>query len=300
MHDVAPKPAFGGSDTVVFLPVHPRVPQPAPDAGETTKPPLVENAYAYADKASYRHLETAAYYRALDAARSAKQGEKVATMAAAVHALADEVWTNVRAEAEPAGRPSQIACAPGCGACCHQLVAIAPAEAAVIAQFVAQNFTAEERAELAERVRALDTATRDKTAIERARMRLPCAFLVNGRCSIYAARPLRCRGVHSRDASHCGWVLVNPDAAAERRGKRTGPGPFLVASVKIMDAALTGLARACRTIAVDGESLELTAGVRIALAIPELEQHLTAGDPIFAAAALPGPAGDVPALPPPD
>jgi hypothetical protein len=297
MHDVEPKPAFVASDSVVFLATHPRgasLTGPAPAAA--APPP---NAYAKADKANYRHLETAAYYRALDAARSAAAGDRVAAMARAVHALADEVWASVRAEAEPASQPSQIACASGCGACCHQLVAIAPAEAAAIARFVDQRFTPEQRKDLAERVGTLDTATRGKTAIDRARLRLPCAFLADGRCSIYDARPLRCRAVHSRDAGHCGWVLVNPDAAAQQRGARSDAGPYLVAPAKIMDAALTGLARACRSIGIDGVSLELTAATRIALAVPDLERNMAAGEPVFAAAMLPDPPVGLPALPPP-
>jgi hypothetical protein len=300
MHDVEPKPAFAASDSVVFLATHPRgaslaasaapVPRESPAAAVPPPP----NAYAKADKANYRHLETAAYYRALDAARSAAPGERVAAMARSVHALADEVWASVRAEAEPAGHRAQIACAAGCGACCHQLVAIAPAEAAAIARFVDQRFTPDERKDLIERIGALDTATRGKVAVERARLRLPCAFLADGRCSIYEARPLRCRAVHSRDAGDCGWVLVNPDAAAQQRGTRDGAGPYLVAPVKIMDAALTGLARACRSIGIAGESLELTAASRIALAVPDLEQNMSAGAPVFAAATLPGVAAPEP------
>jgi Putative zinc- or iron-chelating domain len=304
MHDVEPKPKFVASDSVVFLATHPRgaaMPTPAaPVAREKqtgTSPLPAANAYAKADRASYRHLETAAYYRALDAARSAAPDERIAAMARSVHALADEVWASVRAEAEPQGQRSQIACAAGCGACCHQLVALAPAEAVAIAWFVPQRFTEGERRDLADRIASLDAATRGKTASERARLRLPCAFLAEGRCLIYEARPLRCRAVHSRDAAHCGWVLVNPDAAARQRGARSDAAPYLVAPAKIMDAALTGLARACRSIGIDSESLELTAAARIALAVPDLDRHLGAGEPVFAAAALLAPA-EPPETPP--
>ena len=296
MHDVEPKPAFAGSDSVVFLATHPRgaaLAAPAPrESPAAAAPSATPNAFAKADKANYRHLETAAHYRALDAARGAAPGERAAAMARSVHALADEVWASVRTEAEPASQRSQIACAAGCAACCHQLVAIAPAEAAAVAQFVVQRFTPDERKDLVERVGALDAVTRGKTTIDRARLRLPCAFLADGRCSIYEARPLRCRAVHSRDAGHCGWVLVNPDAAAEQRGARDGAGSYLVAPAKIMDAALTGLARACRSIGVDGASLELTAASRIALAVPDLEQNMCAGEPVFAAALLAEPASE--------
>jgi Fe-S-cluster containining protein len=303
MPDVEPNPKFSASDSVVFLATHPRSAAMAVPAAVVREkpvepappPPPAPSAYVAADAASYRHLETAAYYRALDAARSAPAGERIATMARSVHALADEVWASVRADAEPAGQRSEIACGAGCAACCHQLVTVAPVEAAAIALFVAQRFTPEQRKDVAERISTLDAATRGKTAIERTRLRLPCAFLEGGRCSIYEARPLRCRAVHSRDAGHCGWALVNPDAATQDRAARADSGPFLVAPAKIMDAALTGLARACRSTAIDGESLELTAAVRIALAVPDLEDNLKNGDPVFAAAALPTPAPPEPA-----
>jgi Fe-S-cluster containining protein len=285
------KPAFSAADAFAFLATS----QPAKTASvhplptRTPEPtPVAENAYAEADKASYRHLETAAYYRALDAARSAKGGERLSGMATAVHRLADEVWANVRADAEAASQRS-IACAAGCAACCNQQVALAPVEAAAIAQYVARHFTDEEDTALVARLRGLDAVTRGKTALERAHLRQPCAFLVDGRCSIYPVRPLRCRGVHSRDAGYCGWAMMHPEEAAAERQTRDGAGPYVVAPSKIMDAALTGLARACRTLGIDAESLELIAAARIALAVPGLEEFLASGEPVFAAAALPTP-----------
>jgi Fe-S-cluster containining protein len=296
MQDSKPDAAFSAAEALAFL-AKPQAAAPAvPAAPPRNVPPAPlsqpDNAFAEADKASYRHLETAAYYRALDAARSCKPGERLAGMAAAVHKLADEVWANVRGDVESARTRPQIACAKGCAACCNQLVAVAPVEAAAIAQYVARNFTDEQDEALVARLRALDTQARGKTALERAHLRQPCAFLIEGRCSIYAVRPLRCRGVHSRDAGYCGWAAAHPDEAAAERKSRDGAGPFVVAPAKIMDAALTGLARACRTLSIEAESLELTAAARIALAVPGLEEFLTAGEPVFAAAALPTAGGD--------
>jgi len=293
MRETKPDDAFSAADALAFLATPPRavaVPPPAPTPAREVAPPPPppENAYAEADKASYRHLETAAYYRALDAARSAKPGERLAGMAGAVHKLADEVWANVRGDVEGAGKRPQIACAAGCAACCTQQVAIAPVEAAAIAQYVTRHFTDEEDAALVTRLRALDAETRGKTAIERAHLRQSCAFLVENRCSIYPVRPLRCRAVHSRDAGYCGWAAAHPDEAAAERKSREGAGPYVVAPAKIMDAALTGLARACRTLGLDAESVELTAAARIALAVPGLEEFFCSGEPVFAAAALPG------------
>jgi Fe-S-cluster containining protein len=311
MRQTKPEDAFSAADALAFLATPspatpprtaavPLVP-PSPPR-EVAPPPPPENAYAEADKASYRHLETAAYYRALDAARSAKPGERLAAMAQAVHRLADEVWANVRGDVErAAGKRPQIACAAGCSACCSQQVAVAPVEAAAIAQYVTRHFTDEEDTALVARLRALDTLTRGKTALERAHMREPCAFLVENRCSIYPVRPLRCRAVYSRDAGYCGWAAAHPDEAAAERRSRDGAGPCVVAPVKIMDAALVGLARACRTLGIDAESVELTAAARIALAVPGLEEFVANGEPVFAAAALPGTAIEIALdLPPAD
>lgn len=286
--------ALPTADALFFLTPSASIIPVAPAAGpRDVAPPPSENAYAEADKASYRHLETAAYYRALDAARSAKPGERLAGMAQAVHKLADEVWANVRGDVEAAaGQRPQVACAAGCAACCTQQVAVAPVEAAAIAQFVARTFSDEEDAALVARLRALDARTRGKTALERAHLRQPCAFLVEKRCSIYAARPLRCRAVHSRDVGYCGWAAAHPDNAAAERKSRDGAGPYVVAPAKIMDAALTGLARACRTLGIDADTLELTAAARIALAVPGLEDFLSCGEPVFAAAILPTPDDD--------
>lgn len=306
MRETKPDDALSAADALAFLatprPVAVLPPAPAPVREAVPAPPPPENAYAEADKASYRHLETAAYYRALDAARSARAGERLAGMAQAVHKLADEVWANVRGDVETAeGKRPQTACAAGCAACCTQQVAVAPVEAAAIAQYVARHFTDDEDAALVARLRALDPLTRGKTALERAYLRQSCAFLVENRCSIYAVRPLRCRAVHSRDAGYCGWAAAHPDEAAAERKGRDGVGPYVVAPAKIMDAALTGLARACRTLGIEAESLELTAAARIALAVPGLEEFLAGGEPVFAAAALPGTAIELAVeLPPTD
>lgn len=307
MRHTKPDDALSAADALAFLagqrdviPAAP--PAPAAPAHEVAPPPAPENAYAEADKASYRHLETAAYYRALDAARSAKPGERLAGMAQAVHKLADEVWANVRGDVEAAeGKRPQIACAAGCAACCMQQIGVAPVEAVAIAQYVTRHFTDEEDGALVARLRALDALTRGKTTLERAHLRQPCAFLVENRCSIYAVRPLRCRALHSRDAGYCGWAAAHPDEAAAERKTRDGIGPYVVAPTKIMEAALTGMARACRTLGIDAELLELTAAARIALAVPGLEEFVASGEPVFAAAALPGTAIEVALdLPPAD
>ena len=109
----------------------------------------------------------------------------------------------------------------------------------------------------------------------------------NGACSIYEVRPLRCRGVYSRDAAQCQWVMENPDAVYGNPARHATPGPYPVEPAKIMDTALTGLARACQEKGLDWEALELTAALRLILGHPEVSERYLGGEAVLAPARLP-------------
>lgn len=118
------------------------------------------------------------------------------------------------------GRP--ISCRKGCGACCRQLVPIAPAEAHRLRQVIhampeARRNAVLNRFEVAharltatgmlERLRApsgMDEASRRQLGIEYFRHRVACPFLEQESCSIYAERPLACREyLVTSPAAHC-------------------------------------------------------------------------------------------------
>jgi hypothetical protein len=238
-----------------------------------------------AGPALYCSAETASYFRALDGARDAPLGEKATAMAVAVQAYAGTLWTMVRPAVEARATP-RIACTAGCRWCCHQQVALLPVEAIAITRHL-ERLASSERSAVATRVATLDGKTRGLSAIKRARLKEPCAFMVDGACSIYPVRPLRCRSLHSRNSAACFQAMADPDAAAASRATRADPGPFVVESAKIMDAALKGLARACRDLGLAHETVELTAAVQIALDSPDAEAKILAGDPLFGPAALP-------------
>ena len=84
-------------------------------------------------------------------------------------------------EAATARSPDSFACRAGCEQCCHQRLSVFEVEAAPIREALAQleRSDPERRA----RVRAQARDARDPR----------CALLVDGRCSVYAQRPLICR-----------------------------------------------------------------------------------------------------------
>jgi Fe-S-cluster containining protein len=223
---------------------------------------------------------------ALDALRAGRTPHALAAAVAAAGEVADRAWAEQRPAAEARKTPG-FACGPGCAWCCHQQVSLAPAEAVRIARHVLDTFPPDALAALKKRLTALDDRARGLGMEARAQFKTPCALLIDGQCSIYAVRPLRCRGVYSRDAGHCRWAMENPGQVFGDPNRHSQPGPYPVEPAKIMDAALTGLARACHEFGLAWEALELTAALRIALETPDFAPRYLASEPIFAAAALP-------------
>lgn len=84
-------------------------------------------------------------------------------------------------DAAHARSPTSFACAPGCESCCHQQLSVFEVEAARIRRALSA---------LEDRDPGLRQRVREQAAV----LDDPrCALLVEGRCSIYAERPLICR-----------------------------------------------------------------------------------------------------------
>ncbi|MBK8978716.1 MAG: YkgJ family cysteine cluster protein [Planctomycetes bacterium] len=93
----------------------------------------------------------------------------------------------------------QRACLPGCALCCHYRVGVTAAEAAVLADAVRKH---RDRDRLTTAIlRRAAEAARGNDAPRRA-----CALLgADARCTVYAVRPLPCRGWTSTDRRGCEW-----------------------------------------------------------------------------------------------
>lgn len=116
------------------------------------------------------------------------------------------------AEEETARTGKTISCCAGCGACCRQLVPVAPAEALRLANLVdaldderratierrfADAVAAFEQAGLVDRFAAAhqipDEQSRGELGLAYFRVGVACPFLENESCGIYPDRPLACR-----------------------------------------------------------------------------------------------------------
>lgn len=127
----------------------------------------------------------------------------------ALQATADALVSHAAAQSVAEGKP--ISCAAGCGACCRQLVPIAPAEArrlAVLVEGLPEPRRTVVKERFAEALRKAEEAgllpgleargasgaeTAQATALAYFRLGIACPFLESERCSIYEERPIACR-----------------------------------------------------------------------------------------------------------
>src|SRR5262245_1981950 len=91
---------------------------------------------------------------------------------------------------------SGIACREGCNFCCHLRVMVYPHEAIALFRYLGAGMP-KDQAQIV-RKRVLENAAKIAVLAREGRSatNLPCAFLVEGKCSAYAARPAACSGYH--------------------------------------------------------------------------------------------------------
>ena len=102
-----------------------------------------------------------------------------------------------------AATEGSLACRRGCSHCCHQRVTVTAPEVFHIAGILRR---APGRAAA---FLEAESATRGLSQAERWRTRIPCPLLCNSECTIYASRPLSCRGAVSLDAGACVTAYVD-------------------------------------------------------------------------------------------
>jgi hypothetical protein len=115
-----------------------------------------------------------------------------------------------------------IACAPGCAFCCHLRVSAFPHEAVALWTRL-RALGPEAAAVIGERILRNAARIERLTAAEHYAARIPCAFLVDGRCSVHDARPSACAAYHSMSRARCEHAYEHP----ERMGTPSNSRPAL-------------------------------------------------------------------------
>jgi len=132
-----------------------------------------------------------------------------------ISALFDEAVSGFEAllEETRADHPPEkpLACRAGCDHCCRSLpeITVTAIETFHITDYITGN---SEPAEIEALINTL-IKTRAEAETEAPSWPLaPCPLLKDGRCSIYEARPLICRGYNSYSVSDCEKVKRDKDA----------------------------------------------------------------------------------------
>lgn len=156
-----------------------------------------------------------------------------------------------------------LACAAGCSACCSLLLLVE-------APFVLW---------LADALRgALDAQTRAAITTAMEREGGPCPLLVDGRCQVYALRPLVCRSHTSIDAAACARRSAGENVAIEAHGGQN----------HLWHSMANGLAEAMMAAGLGRDvALHFRRAMVVALGLPDASARWAAGDDIFAPARSP-------------
>jgi hypothetical protein len=207
--------------------------------------------------------------------RSGRTPLQIVAIADEAVRVADEAITEVRKQQPPR---SASACEEGCAWCCHKTVGTAAPEVLHIAAHLRETLTPEEMQTTRARVQGLVEQRQALRPDRRSRSGLPCALLVDHRCSVYALRPMTCRGYNSSDARACERSL--------QPGNR-GVVPLYAPQQRVCTFVLDGMRAGAAESGLDGELLELTAALHVALTEPDADQRWLVGENLFAPARLP-------------
>jgi Fe-S-cluster containining protein len=165
---------------------------------------------------------------------------------------------------------AKIACRNGCSFCCHLRVTVYPHEAIALFRYLGSRIPKEQAGQVrrrllenADRIASLERDGRPATG-------LPCAFLVDGKCSAYEARPAACSGYHSLSREQCEKAYNAPGAA-------DGGIPVLEALGYVATAMHDGTDRALAEVRLSGTRRELQTAVTALIRNPGLIERWRSG-----------------------
>jgi hypothetical protein len=165
-----------------------------------------------------------------------------------------------------------IACRTGCNFCCHLRVMVSAHEAIALFRYLGSRIPAEQARLVRERIRANadEVGKRTRDHERRVPTGMPCAFLIEGKCSAYEARPAACSGYHSLSKERCQSAYESADPAADAI-------PMLN-SLRYVAATLDeGVEQALAARGLDGRRIELHTALAALMKNPGMIERWRSG-----------------------
>ncbi len=168
-----------------------------------------------------------------------------------------------------------LACAPGCAFCCYHSVDITPPEAFAIVAYLQTTFTSAASDATCARIAAHADRISGLSYEEHARARIPCALLVDGRCSVYPCRPFACRAWNSTSAARCETIFTHGNPV-------TMLPPLDMHTYEAIWDVARGVTEGLRQSRLDGKSYELHSILQRIMDTPEAARRWVEGEDVFA------------------
>ncbi|MDP1931424.1 MAG: YkgJ family cysteine cluster protein [Gammaproteobacteria bacterium] len=152
-----------------------------------------------------------------------------------------------------------IACQAGCWYCCYLKVDVRSEEVLQIVEYVRVSFSPAQQQRLQDDVAENAKALQAMSGEQQLTANLKCPLLEDGKCSVYAVRPARCRTLHATDVAGCRKAWEEPT-------NLNIPHTLAPALLYTGEAHLKGARRAFTDAGHDGRVYELNAALAVALA----------------------------------
>jgi hypothetical protein len=169
--------------------------------------------------------------------------------------------------------PSPV-CKRGCSYCCYGRVGVIAPEVVCLSRLLRESLATDEIANLLRCTQACAMQVRSLGSRERVAKHVACPLLLeNNECLAYVARPIRCRGWNSLDATQCRSYWL--DASVKQT-------PHSVALYDHITRHILGaIVGALRELQVRADQLELITALEIALIDSSVEERWLAGEDVF-------------------
>lgn len=103
------------------------------------------------------------------------------------------------------------ACRAGCAYCCHYKVEVRAHEMFLIKDYLQKNWTQVQIKNLLSEAEDTAKIIKSLTQEQHLTTNIRCVFLADNQCSIYTARPFKCRNFHATDALACEQSFNEPE-----------------------------------------------------------------------------------------
>lgn len=166
------------------------------------------------------------------------------------------------------------ACKAGCAFCCYYKVEVRAHEVFLIKDYLQKNCTHEQLQSVLSEAEKNSLVIKTLTHEQHLSTNIKCPFLNENNCSIYSARPFKCRNFHATDASACESSFNEPSNLSIEN-------TFVETVAMFGNAHSQGFERAAQTSGLDFRAYDLNTALLEVFADPTSLKRFKRGKKAF-------------------